>query len=120
MKTGGEISAEGVFIAGEDLGSFSVTAEAGGVSATATVAVFEGTTPPPRRTKTRIVWEGDLPHQKWTNFYMKVLSGLASKGTLSLRLRVEAELEEGATDAQAEELRSALRGLGIEDEVELE
>ncbi len=119
-KTGGEISAAGVFTAGKDLGSFSVTVEAGGIISTASVTVFEGITPPPPSTQMRLIWEGDVPHQKWTNFYMKILSGLVSKGTLSLRLRVEAEPDGGATDAQAEELRSALRGLGIKDEVELE
>ena len=41
-------------------------------------------------------------------------------GKLSLKLRIEAEPEGGAKDIQVEEVKTALRGLGLEDRVEVE
>ncbi len=114
--TGGEVSSEGVFTAGADVGGFFVTAEAGKVTGTAGVRVFKGEPPKPAKKK-QINWEGEVPHQKWTNFYMKVLTRLASAGELTLSLRVEAAPEGGATDTQVEEVKTALRGLGMKDDV---
>ena len=96
-----------------------MTAEAGKVTGTASVHVFEGEPPKPTK-KNQIIWEGEVPHQKWTNFYMKVLTRLASSGQVNLRLRIEATPEGGATDAQVEEVKTALRGLGMDDGVEVE
>ncbi len=48
----------------------------------------EGGAPPPTSVP-RLVWSGDVPHQKWMNFYTKVLSKFAATPGLRLTLRVE-------------------------------
>src|SRR5439155_10790657 len=35
----------------------------------------------------RLVWTGDVPHQKWMNFYTKVLSKFSAAAGLKLTLR---------------------------------
>ena len=51
---------------------------------------------------------------------MKILTRLASGGKLNLKLRIEASPEGGATDAQVEEVKAALRGLDMHDDVGVE
>lgn len=66
----------------------------------------------------RLAWRGEVPAQKWMNFYMKVLSRFATgKG---LRLRVAVEVEEALSEQKIEETRAALRELGLADGVEVE
>ena len=45
--------------------------------------------PPAAASIPRLVWSGDVPHQKWMNFYTKVLSKFAATAGLKLTLRVE-------------------------------
>jgi hypothetical protein len=124
--TGGTIGADGVLLAGQDEGNFAVSAAAAGGSATATVVVqAEGVVKPPVVDpppsvpgKTRISWSGDLPPQKWTNFYMKVLSKFAGESGLKLTVSVEATTEGAAAEHKVQEMKAALRDLGMEDYVE--
>ena len=123
--TGGKIGSEGVFAAGEDEGNFVVTVETQGILATAnvTIAKWEETlqpSPPPLETSKKLVWAGEVAHQKWTNFYMKVLTKLVSGGDLKLRVNIEAFPRDGVTDQQVEEVKAALRGLGLNDDVRSE
>lgn len=60
-----------------------------------------------------LAWEGDLPHQKWTNFYMKVLTHFARDPSLRLRVRFEVAPEAGIAQAQVEEIQAALREMGL-------
>jgi hypothetical protein len=77
--TGGKIDAEGVFQAGRDEGNFIVTAAVGKIRTTAAVAVSTGPPPPPPPPKEVpvLTWEGEVPPQRWMNFYTKVLSRFA-------------------------------------------
>jgi hypothetical protein len=44
----------------------------------------------------RLVWNGEVPHQKWMNFYTKVLAKFAAGGGLKITLCVEvAPVEDG-------------------------
>ena len=51
---------------------------------------------------------------------MKVLTKFVSGGDLKIRVSIEATLEESEEDHQIEEAKSALRGLGLDDNVETE
>ena len=66
----------------------------------------------------RLVWSGDVPHQKWMNFYTKVLSKFSSGAGLRLTLRVEVAPTEGISRQKVEETKSALRELGLRDSLE--
>ncbi len=58
--------------------------------------------------------------QKWTNFYLKVLTKLVSRGEVKLNVSIEAKPKESFTDQQVEEIKAALLGLGLNDNVKTE
>ena len=121
--TGGEIDPEGVFTAGQDVGNFTVSVKAEDKLGIAEVCVATaGYAPPPRPKpeKKKLLWTGDVAPQKWTNLYMKVLTKLVSTGDLKIRVSIEAPLSGEAPDQQVEETKAALRGLGLDDNVETE
>src|SRR5436309_656334 len=64
-------------------------------------------------------WRGNVPPQKWMNFYTKVLSRFASTPGLRLTVSFEVPPESNVTKAQIEETRTALRELGLEENLEL-
>jgi hypothetical protein len=66
----------------------------------------------------RLVWSGDVPHQKWMNFYTKVLSKFAATAGLKLTLRVEVAPAEGVSPQKVDETKVALRELGLKDSLE--
>ncbi len=72
---------------------------------------------PPIESIHDIKWNGEIPHQKWTNFYMKVLTKLASDGGLKLTLNVEVSNEKGISKQRLEEIKIALRELGLSDDL---
>lgn len=69
------------------------------------------------KTTTRLSWRGDIPAQKWVNFYMKVLTRFVSHHHLKLTLQVEVSGGEGILPQKVEEMKAALRELGLEDVV---
>ncbi len=119
--TGGEIDVNGVFTAGADEGSYLVTASAGGVQGSATVVVVEKEGPgpvdpgPEKKEITRLSWQGDVPAQKWMNFYTKVLSKFAAGKGLRLTVKVEYAPEGPVPPQKIEEAKVALRELGLDD-----
>jgi len=54
------------------------------------------------------------------NFYTKVLTKFVKAGSLKLNVSIEATPKEGVTDHQVEETKTALRELGINDNVHTE
>ncbi len=66
-------------------------------------------------TMSRLVWSGDVPHQKWMNFYTKVLSKFSGAAGLKLTLRVEVAPAEGVSQQKVDETKVALRELGLKD-----
>lgn len=64
-----------------------------------------------------LTWSGEIPPQKWMNFYTKVLSKFASARTLKLTVKVEASPEGGVSKQKLDETKSALRELGLNDDV---
>ncbi len=70
-------------------------------------------------TSATMAWTGEVPARKWMNFYTKVLSKFAAARLLKLKLTVEVSPEGGLSKQRIEETKSALRELGLNDEVTL-
>lgn len=62
---------------------------------------------------------GDVPSQKWMNFYTKVLTRFASVRGLRLTVKIEVSPEGGLTQQKVEETKASLRELGLNDQVEV-
>jgi hypothetical protein len=73
---------------------------------------------PPRAAKS-MIWRGEIPPQKWMNFYMKVLSRFAVGGGLKLTIIVEIAPPSGVTLQIVEETRQSIRELGLGDSIDL-
>ncbi|WP_448594946.1 ATP-binding protein [Thermoflexus hugenholtzii] len=71
------------------------------------------TTPSPP-VRLRLSWRGALPPQKWTQFYMKVLTHFATDPSLRLDVGFEVELEGNIARNRLEEIQAALRELGLD------
>jgi hypothetical protein len=67
----------------------------------------------------RVVWQGEIPYQKWMNFYTKVISKFASEQGLKLTLKFEVSSEKGISTQKAEEAKIALRELGVSDDLQI-
>ncbi len=69
------------------------------------------------RTISKLSWTGDVPWNVWMNFYTKILTKYARGSQLKLAVSVEIAPTDGLTPEQAEEMRVALRELGLADDV---
>jgi uncharacterized protein DUF499 len=74
-------------------------------------------TPGPATVMT-LKWSGEIPPQRWMNFYTKVLSKFATGQGLKLTLSVEVSPDEGIPLQKIEETRVALREVGLDDDIE--
>jgi hypothetical protein len=119
--SGGTISA-GSFTAGALEGAFSVQAQVGGLAAEAQITVSKpGTLPLMKTTAAKQMgfrWSGEVPPQKWMNFYTKVLSRHVTEGGLKLTVNIEANPDGGISEQRLEEARAALRELGLSDQID--
>ncbi len=116
--TGGEIDDRGVFMTGSDWGNFTVRATLGKIKGEASITISEGVKePPPKPPKKSdsLSWSGEVPAQKWMNFYTRVLSRFVKDGKLRITVSFEASSESGFDKNQIEEARAALRDVGLED-----
>ena len=68
----------------------------------------------------QVSWRGDIPPQKWMNFYTKVLSKFATQGGLKIELGVSIAPEGGVSNQRVDEIRVALRELALPDDVSTE
>lgn len=124
--SGGVIDSEGVFSAGDDEGNFVVSANVGAVKGSATISVAKANSrgvPTPQKppaSQGRLRWTGEIPPQKWMNFYTKVLSKFVGGQGLKLTLNVEVSPEGGVSPQKVEETRVALQELGLNDDVSSE
>ena len=114
---------EGMLIASDNQGLYIITARSGGVEAEAQVRVIEKAAQggPERREAggTIIQWSGEIPPRKWTTFYTKVISKIANTPGLTLRVSFEAPAEEGTATSKVEEIKAALRDLGLDEDVKI-
>jgi len=67
-----------------------------------------------------VKWTGEVPPQKWMNFYTKVLSRFASSKGLRITLTVEVSPDGGVSEQKIEETKVALRALGLKDDVKVD
>ena len=65
------------------------------------------------------MWAGEVPAQKWMNFYTKVLSKFAAGKGLKIKIEVEVSQADGISEQKVEETKVALRELGLDDDVEV-
>ncbi len=68
----------------------------------------------------RLVWEGEIPWQKWTQFFTKVLQRLSSGPSLTIRVRFEARPPGGLSHEHVNQVREGLGELGLPSDVETE
>jgi len=122
---GCEVLQDGQIRVGESPGLYVVTARCGEVEAQAQIRVqakkLNGKNGDDKPDAAKVIrWSGTIPYQKWMHFYTKVVSPFASTAGLSLRVEVEvpAEKDEQQAKAQLEKMRSALRDLGLGDEID--
>jgi hypothetical protein len=74
--------------------------------------------PPPVTDRTTVLrWSGEVPAQKWMNFYTKVLSRFATAKSLRLTVAVDVAPEGGVSTQAMEETKTALRELGLKDDL---
>lgn len=76
--------------------------------------------PAPATGYIRVSWRGDVPPQKWMNFYTKILSKFATQNGLTIGLNVQIVPEGGVSKQKVDEIKVALRELGLADEISTE
>jgi hypothetical protein len=74
--------------------------------------------PEPTQLPLGLTWSGEIPAQKWMNFYTKVVTKLGIGNDLSLNVKVKCNPQGGVSPQKIEEIKSALRELGLDDNFE--
>lgn len=64
-------------------------------------------------------WNGNIPSVKWMTFYQKALVSLVKSKGLELNISVKFSPEDGLTQQKIDEFRTALRELGLDDNIRL-
>jgi hypothetical protein len=123
VAEGGTVTSNGEFTAGENIGGYHLKVSCEDVRSEAAIQIIPGDTPPPPPlpppTQTTMQWEGEIPHLKWMNFYMKVLQKYANNGKLSVSVNFSLTKDAGLTDEEIQELKSALMDLGLNDHIDV-
>lgn len=120
--SGGSMDSSGMFTAGDHGGAFAIKGTVDGNEAHAEVRVStkDEATPPPVPLppgELYVRWRGLVPPQKWMNFYTKVLSKYATLPNLRLEVSFEVKVDREQADSKVGETKSALRELGLDDDV---
>ena len=123
----GSISPEGVYTAGAIGGLHNVRATAGDREAIAEVRARIDPQPDgedddksiEKPGKRLLRWRGTVPPQKWMNFYTKVLTRFASSPELKLEVSFEISIDRDQAQSKADETRSGLKELGLDDTASL-
>ena len=121
FANGGTITPDGLFTAGPTGGQYTVRAEAEGHEALAEVRIAskdEPPPPPPPPGEQILRWRGQVPTQKWMNFYTKVLTRFAANPGLRLEVTFNVPIEREQAPSKAAETRAGLKELGLDDNVE--
>jgi hypothetical protein len=116
----GSIDGKGLYVAESNVGYYTITAKVANLEATAEVEVArEDALPPPPPPATKgIRWQGEVPPQKWMNFYTKVLSRFIAAPGLKLEVSFEVPVGDAVTKPKVDEAKTALRELGLSEDLE--
>jgi hypothetical protein len=120
----GKIDKNGKLQVNEIEGVYKITAKSGDVAAFATVTVSKKiditkptiTIPQSSPTQQNISWSGQIPLNKWTVFYTKILAKFASNKNLKVSISFELQ-DDKMTNQQIEETKTALKELGLDDKL---
>jgi hypothetical protein len=121
---GGEIDSQGRYQAGPKEGEYPIEVRVRDLQARTVVVVTqkEAPAPPPQPPSSEEVnglkWVGEVPAQKWMNFYTKVLAKHVNTGGLKVTVGFEVVPDGGVLPQRLEETKAALRELGLDDGVE--
>lgn len=85
------------------------------VPASVSTPLSSPATPASPNSLASVTWNGDVPPQKWMNFYTKVLAKFVMQPGLRIGLNVEIAPPEGVSAQRADEIKVALRELGLDD-----
>jgi len=89
-----------------------------GETSTSLVADGGPTGPQTPQQKSGLTWSGEIPSQKWMNFYTKILTKLGVSSGLTLTVTVDCTPDDGISPQKVEEIKSALRELGLNDRID--
>jgi len=112
QASSGSINAQGLFTAGTMAESVTITAQAGAIQGTTQLTVKV-------KQAQALTWQGEVPRTKWVNFYSQVLAQFANDPSLKLTIQVELAPQDGVSPQKVEAMKAALRGLGLEDKVQV-
>lgn len=121
---GGSVDKKGVFKADKEEGTFKITASVEKLTSSAEIIISKEKEQPlhipkPGEIK-KIKWSGEIQSQKWMNFYTKVLSKYVTSAAVKITLNIEIEQADGISKQKIDELKTALRELGMEDDIKLD
>jgi hypothetical protein len=63
-------------------------------------------------------WRGEVPAQKWMNFYTRVLTKIGIGEGLKVTVSVEYKSESGSSKQKADDVKGAQRELGLDDRLD--
>jgi hypothetical protein len=115
---GGEINKDGVLIAGDNTGSYSIMAEVNGVKTSKIFTIEKPTKPPLPPTISKIKWQGEINPQKWSQFYMKVLTKYVTSDAIDMNISVTLSLNGRFSEQMQQEMQSALQELGLNTNIQ--
>ncbi|MEB3175418.1 MAG: DUF499 domain-containing protein [Cyanobacteriota bacterium] len=120
---GAVISDDGAIIAGEQTGSYPIVAEVNGLKSSQTLTIAVEPPAPiadpapiseiPSPIK-RLEWSGVINPQKWSQFYLKIISNYAKKEDIGINLSVHLSLTGEISEQMKQEIQTALQELGLE------
>lgn len=73
----------------------------------------------PEKIITSLELSGEMPHRQWANFYRRVLSRFSNEGRLTVNVEIEIEHPDGISPEKIEDVRVALRELGLNQGIHL-
>ncbi len=119
----GKISPDGIFVASDQEGRATITAKVNALSSTSNIEVSKQEKPvggdlfPEDEALQKIRWSGEVPVQKWMNFYTKILAKFATGTDLKVTINFEVSPDANTANQKLEETKTALRELGLPDDI---
>jgi len=116
-SSGGQIDESGRFLPSAE-GVYIIRAAQGGVVGSSDVRVLEpseaAAEEEKRRESSAFHWAGNVPPQKWMNFYTRVLSRFSLNPALRIRVEIDVSPDGNVAAEDVEDAEAALRELGLQ------